>query len=231
MLRPLGKGCLLRRRSAQEPKRWLRVPLTMQNNAAETEAVWRAFFKPLRAFVLRRVHEAQDTDDILQEVFVRIHRGLGSLRQKDNLPAWLFQITRNAVANHYRSRRERGQPLDADFDTPDAASQHRGEQAGLSELSACLAPMIAALPEKYRDALVMTALSGMTQQEAANRLGVSLSGAKSRVQRGRKQIKDMLLACCRVELDRLGGVVDFAPRGNGGCGHCGDGCKDARRDE
>ena len=97
MLRSLGKGGLLRR-----------VPLTMQNNAAETEAVWRAFFKPLRAFVLQRVHEAQDTDDILQEVFVRIHRGLGSLRQKDNLPAWLFQITRNAVADHYRSRRERG---------------------------------------------------------------------------------------------------------------------------
>ena len=73
----------------------------------------------------------------------------------------------------------------------------------------------------------MIDLKGMSQQEAANRLGVSLSGAKSRIQRGRKQIKDMLLACCRVELDRLGGVVDFAPRGNGGCRHCGDGCKDA----
>ena len=193
----------------------------MQNNAAETEALWRAFSKRLRAFVLRRVHEAQDADDILQEVFVRIHRSLGSLRQKDNLPAWLFQITRNAVADHYRSRREPGQPLDAGFDAPAAASQDR--DTGLSELSACLTPMIAALPERYRDALVMTALNGLSQQEAANRLGVSLSGAKSRVQRGRKQIKDMLQACCRVELDRLGGVVDFAPRGNGGCRYCGDG--------
>jgi RNA polymerase sigma-70 factor (ECF subfamily) len=195
----------------------------MQNNAAETEALWRAFSKPLRAFVLRRVHEAQDADDILQEVFVRIHRSLGSLRQMDSLPAWLFQITRNAVADHYRSRRERGQPLDADFYAPAAANQDRDEQTGLSELSACLAPMIAALPEKYRDALVMTALNGLSQQEAANRLGVSLSGAKSRIQRGRRQIKDMLQACCRVELDRLGGVVDFAPRSNGGCRYCGDG--------
>ena len=226
MLRPLGKGCLLRRRSAQEPKRWLRVPLTMQNNAAETEAVWRAFFKPLRAFVLRRVHEAQDTDDILQEVFVRIHRGLGSLRQKDNLPAWLFQITRNAIADHYRARLEVGQLLGGDLDAPAAANPDSEEQSG-HKLSACVAPMIAALPEKYRDALAMIDLKGMSQQEAANRLGVSLSGAKSHIQRGRKQIKDMLLACCRVELDRLGGVVDFAPRGNGGCRHCGDGCKDA----
>ena len=204
----------------------------MQNNAAETEAVWRGFFKPLRAFVLRRVHEAGDADDILQEVFVRIHRGLGSLRQKDKLPAWLFQVTRNAIADHYRARLEVGQLLAGDFEVPATAYQDSEEQSGLSELSACVAPMIAALPEKYRDALVMIDLNGMTQREAANRLGVSLSGAKSRVQRGRKQIKDMLLACCRVELDRLGGVVDFAPRGNGGCSrHCGDGCKGACRDE
>ena len=190
----------------------------MQNNAAETEAVWRAFSKPLRAFVSRRVRQAEDADDILQEVFVRIHRGLGSLRQKDNLSAWLFQITRNAITDHYRSRRELEQPLADDFDAPVAADQDGEEQSGLGELSACVAPMIAALPEKYRDALVMTDLNGLTQQEAANRLGVSLSGMKSRVQRGRRQIKDMVLACCRVELDRLGGVVDFAPRDNRSCG-------------
>ena len=203
----------------------------MQNNAAETEAVWTAFSKPLRAFVLRRVRRAEDADDILQEVFVRIHRSLGSLRQKDHLPAWLFQIARNAIADHYRTRRELGLPLAGDFDAHAAASQDNEEQNGLRELSACIAPMIAALSEKYRDAVVMTDLNGMTQQEAAIRLGVSLSGAKSRVQRGRKQIKDMLLACCRVELDRLGGVVDFAPRGNGCCWHCGDGCKDACHDK
>ena len=121
--------------------------------------------------------------------------------------------------------------LGGDLDAPAAANPDSEEQSSLGELSACVAPMIAALPEKYRDALIMTDLNGMTQQEAANRLGVSLSGAKSRVQRGRKQIKDMLLACCRVELDRLGGVVDFAPRGNGSCRHCGDGCKGACRDE
>lgn len=194
----------------------------MQNNAAETEAVWRAFFKPLRAFVSRRARCAEDVDDILQEVFLRVHRGLGSLRRQDSLSAWLFQVTRNAIADQYRSRQEAEQPLADDFDEGAAPSQDGDEQSCLSELSACVAAMITALPEKYRDALVMTDLNGVTQQEAANRLGVSLSGMKSRVQRGRKLIKGLLLACCRVELDRLGGVVDFAPRDNGGCKHCGD---------
>ena len=121
--------------------------------------------------------------------------------------------------------------LGGDLDAPAAANPDSEEQSSLGELSACVAPDDRGLARKYRDALIMTDLNGMTQQEAANRLGVSLSGAKSRVQRGRKQIKDMLLACCRVELDRLGGVVDFAPRGNGSCRHCGDGCKGACRDE
>jgi RNA polymerase sigma-70 factor (ECF subfamily) len=197
----------------------------MQNNAAETEAVWRVFFKPLRAFVSRRVRKAEDADDILQEVFVRIHRGLGSLRQKKNLSAWLFQITRNAIADHYRSRRELEQPLANDFDAPVIANRDNEEQSTLCELSACVAPMVAALPEKYRAALVMTDLNGLTHQEAANHFGVSLSGMKSRIQRGRKQFKDMVLACCRVELDRLGGVVDFAPRANDGRKSCCDGCK------
>ncbi len=200
----------------------------MQNNAAETEAVWRAFFKPLRAFVSRRVYRAEDADDILQEVFVRIHRRLGSLRQKDYLSAWLFQITRNAIADHYRSGPEQEQPLADDFDAPASADNDSEEQSGPSELSACVVPMIAALPEKYRDALIMTDLNGMTQQEAASHIGVSLSGMKSRVQRGRKQIKDMLLTCCRVELDRLGGVVDFAPRDNDSCSVCDNGSKVAR---
>ncbi len=196
--------------------------MTMQNDAAQTEAVWREFFKPLRAFVLRRVHAGGDADDILQDVFVRIHRGLGSLRQKDNLPAWLFQITRNAIADHYHSKRGEGQPLGEDFDMPAEASE---EPNGLSELSACIAPMIASLSERYRDALVMIDLNGMTHAQAANHLGISVSGAKSRVQRGRKQIGAMLLTCCRIELDRLGGVVDFAPRGNSDCRHCGGGCQ------
>jgi RNA polymerase sigma-70 factor, ECF subfamily len=219
MLCSLGEIRLLRRRCAPRANWRLRVPLTMPNTVAETEAVWRTFSKPLRAFVSRRVPNAQNVDDILQDVAGRIHRGLGSVRLKDNRSAWLFQITRNAIADHYRSKHDVEQPLAEDFDAAAPAERDDGEPSGLSELSACVAPMIAALPEKYRDALAMTDLNGLTQQEAAKRLGVSLSGMKSRVQRGRKQIKTMLLTCCNIELDRCGGIVDFAPRKND-CSYC-----------
>lgn len=189
----------------------------MHNATPGTEAVWRAFSKPLRAFVSRRVRRAADADDILQDVFVRIHRNLASVREKDNLSAWLFQITRNAIADYYRSRRREDEPLADDFELPAPPEHDAGEQDAIHELSACLAPMIAALPEKYREALVMADLNGLSQQEAAQQTGVSLSGMKSRVQRARRQVKDMLLACCRVELDRRSGVMDISSRSGGGC--------------
>jgi len=67
------------------------------------------------------------------------------------------------------------------------------------------------LPEPYRKALVLTELEGLTQQELADKVGISLSGAKSWVQRGRQQLKEMLTECCAFEFDRRGGVIDCTP--------------------
>jgi RNA polymerase sigma-70 factor (ECF subfamily) len=80
--------------------------------------------------------------------------------------------------------------------------------------------MIYSLSEPYRDALVLTEFEGLTQKELAERLGISLSGAKSRVQRGREQLKVMLHECCTFEFDRRGRVIDCTPRAEGGCKEC-----------
>jgi RNA polymerase sigma-70 factor (ECF subfamily) len=83
--------------------------------------------------------------------------------------------------------------------------------------------MIAALPESYREAIQLAEINGLTQLEAARRSGLTFSGMKSRVQRARSQLKDMLLDCCRVELDRRGGILDYAVRDatKCPCGPCG----------
>jgi hypothetical protein len=71
-----------------------------------------------------------------------------------------------------------------------------------------------------RDAVVLTELEALTQQELANRLGISLSGAKSRVQRGRAQLKQMLDEGCTFEFDRRGKVIGCEPREKAGCKEC-----------
>jgi RNA polymerase sigma-70 factor (ECF subfamily) len=72
--------------------------------------------------------------------------------------------------------------------------------------------MIERLSGEYRQAVILIDLEGLTQQEAAAQLGLSLSGMKSRVQRGRRQLKGMLEACCTIELDQRCGVADYDVR-------------------
>jgi RNA polymerase sigma-70 factor, ECF subfamily len=169
------------------------------------EAVWRDFHARLLSFIARRVRDRDSAEDVLQDVMLRIHRHAGELRSP--VGAWVHQTTRNAIADHYRKasgRRERPAGIDLDRQQPPVLEDAPGELR--SELAACLRPLLERLPARYREALTLTEMEGLTQAAAAAQLGLSTSGMKSRVQRGRAQLKELLTACCEIELDRRGGV-------------------------
>jgi len=196
---------------------------------ADTQQIWSEFAALLRAFIARRVDSDADADDILQEVFLRIHRHAGSLQRRERLVSWLFQITRNAITDFYRApirRRElpAGAPLDLEPRSEHAVSWVDESDTGAArELATCLGPMVAQLPPLYRDAVTLIDLEGLSQQEAAIRAGLSLSGMKSRVQRGRQALAQLLRNCCPIETDTTGAVMDYQLRGPR-CGSCADGC-------
>jgi RNA polymerase sigma-70 factor (ECF subfamily) len=194
-----------------------------------TQAIWDQFHGRLLAFVRRRVSNAADAEDILQDVFSRIHTNLHKLHEAQSVAAWVYRITTNAITDHYRAkakvagalgklRRETGSPGDLSLPLREGP----GEDPDLStELSHCLVPFLTRLPDSYQEAIRLTDLGDLSQKQAAQRLGLSVSGLKSRVQRGRSKLKDILLECCAVELDRRRGVVDVQPRDSGGCDDCG----------
>jgi RNA polymerase sigma-70 factor, ECF subfamily len=196
-----------------------------------TQAIWTEFGERLRGFIARRVGNEADADDVLQEVFLRIHRYRDTVERDDRLVPWLFQVTRNAIADFYRApERRRELPVgvagdlefgrgDTVLDTDDLAAQMSQTWA---ELAGCLRPLIDQLPPDYRDAVAVVDLGGVTQREAAERAGLSVSGMKSRVQRGRQALKGLLDDCCRLELDAGGRVTDYQPR-SGACGPCANG--------
>jgi RNA polymerase sigma-70 factor (ECF subfamily) len=135
--------------------------------------------------------------------------------------SWIYQVTRNAIIDYYRKpgrHHEIPAGLSADIEAFGGELQEESDNSG-SELAGCLRPMIERLSQDYRDAINLVEFEGLTQQEAAKRMGVSLSGMKSRVQRGRKQLKQMLDDCCRIELDRRRAVVDYEVR-DAGCDSC-----------
>jgi RNA polymerase sigma-70 factor (ECF subfamily) len=142
--------------------------------------------------------------------------------------SWIYQITRNAIIDHYRNPgRQREVPLglSAELELLDEVSEtstatHHGDAAEpRAELAACLRPMIERLPQDYRDAITLVEIDGLTQQAAATQMGLSLSGMKSRVQRGRARLKQMLDDCCLIELDCRRAVVDYEERDTG-CDSC-----------
>jgi RNA polymerase sigma-70 factor (ECF subfamily) len=151
---------------------------------------------------------------------LRIHQNLGSLDDHERLTAWVFRIARNAITDHYRRTARRREVVAAEPE-PDAeagADAWLDDQAAtLSELASCIRPLVDALPCDYRRALLLTDLEGHSQVDAARIEGISVSGMKSRVQRGRRQFATLVKQCCDVTTDSRGQLVDFELRPDG-CG-------------
>lgn len=171
----------------------------------------------IRDFVARRVRNPHDADDVTQEALLRLYRGARNLRDEPALEGWMYQIARSALADHYRRSAGRPEPIDpeqADLQPhPDDADEPSAEES----LGGCLTPLLARLPDNYRTALELTDLGDLTQDQAAARLGLSTSGMKSRVQRGRRMLRDEVAKCCRIELDARGALADATRRDNGSC--------------
>lgn len=183
----------------------------------DTQQLWQEFGDRLRAFIARRVDSAADAEDILQDVFLRIHQHAGGVHRSERLTSWLFQVTRNAIADYYRApaRRERPESVDSAathgrFAIAEATDEIDDDPAQVrKELAGCLRPMMERLPPHYREAVTIVDLTGVTQVQAAAQLGLSVSGMKSRVQRGRQTLREILVDCCPVQLDTGGRIVDY----------------------
>lgn len=180
------------------------------------DARWLAFAEPLRAFVRKRAPAGVDADDVAQEVFLRLSRHRASVTDVKDIEAWIFRIARSALTDAWRSAKRRAL-RDADVD-PDAlaedAEQSSDERA---EIARCVRPFIEGLAPNYRRALQLTTVDGLTQEEAARREGVSLSGMKSRVQRARATVLREIQHCCGLQRDARGIVRGLGSSEGGGC--------------
>ena len=178
---------------------------------AEARGAWRDIEARLRPYVARRVASAAEVDDLVQEILVRVHKGLATLRDDDSFGGWVYRIAARTLADaaklHAREPVERSAAVD------EVASGGPDGAADLQlELGECIALFVARLASPYREAITLTELQGLTQKDAAEMLGTSLSGMKSRVQRGREKLRAMFEECCEISVDCRGRVVDCAAR-------------------
>ncbi|KJS84397.1 MAG: hypothetical protein JM58_11185 [Peptococcaceae bacterium BICA1-8] len=169
----------------------------------DTNVIWEKYSAGLFKYILKHVNNQYDAEDLLQEVFLKIHKNIKNGRN-ENIQAWVYKIARNTVIDYYRKN---GKFNFSEF-TDDISSVN--EDRGVTdEIIECLLSMTNDLPDKYKQALLLTQLGGMTQKEMAEEKNLSSSGAKSRVQRARQKLKTMFTDCCTYKFDRLGNIVDY----------------------
>ncbi|MCU0468124.1 MAG: RNA polymerase sigma factor SigZ [Arcicella sp.] len=184
-------------------------------NTITFNEIWLKFSHPVKDFIRHQTHNSDITDDLLQEVFIKIHQNLHLLREEEKVAGWVFQIARNTVLNYFRSQKrnlENQEIFVTENESENAFKENNlNEMVGiwLEEFKKDLAP-------KYREALQLVDIEGISQVELANRLGISVSGAKSRVQRGREQLKQKLIDCCPVKTDQYGNIIEIQHK-NGDC--------------
>lgn len=170
---------------------------------------WTALRVDLFRFIRRRVDRAEDAEDLLHEVFLRAQDRVSQLRDPARVDAWLYRIARNVVVDRHRGHRESLEQ--------EVASSDEEPDLGMQALEMFALQVVDELDEPYRSAIRWTTIEGLTQREAAERAGISVSGMKSRVQRARTMLRGRIDECCAVELDVRKHPVGVSPKGQCAC--------------
>lgn len=193
------------------------TPMRLAAPRCDVLAFWQAHEARVYAYLRKRVNDPALSRDLMQEVYLKVHETcLVPGRIHRPLP-WLFTLSRHVIADYFR-RQNRYTALE----TPDEVAVQESPAPGMGA-DGCMRALVAALPEKYRAPLRLADLEGQPQAAVAQQLGLSLSGAKSRIQRGRVMLKDLVLRCCLVQVDVRGQVQEMIPKA--GCDLFAAGCE------
>ncbi len=163
----------------------------------------------LRSFVYRKVKDKALAEDIVQDVFLKVYSQINNLKDSEKITGWIYQITRNVITDHFRK-----QAKSLYAEEPELA----GEQSNYNEcVVSCLTDMLQNLPAKYREALELTEFENLSQLQLAERLQISYSGAKSRVQRARQLLREKMDQAYNIKVDAYGNAIVCKDRLPCGC--------------
>ena len=157
------------------------------------ESVWNEFSGQIRSYLLGKVNRKDDADDLLQDIFIKIHNNLGELKDEKKLAPWIHQIVRNSLTDYYRKKRLDTSEYNEDAITSDI--DETDDEIFSACVANCINVFINRLPERYKVPLELSDIKGLKQKDIAKQMGLSYSGLKSRVQRGREMMKDMFIDC------------------------------------
>jgi len=173
------------------------------------DAIWHEYKSALKGFLHSKIANEQDVEDLLQEVLIKTHANLHTLKQEKSVKAWLFQVANNTIIDFYRKKAKQV-PLEPE----EEEWLHEGHLAK-AEITQCIVPFVQALPTEHAELLSAIDLHGMSQKAYAKAQGISYSTLKSRVQKSRALLKQKFDECCHFEQDKFGAIVGYERKGEG----------------
>jgi len=171
----------------------------------QIQEIWTDLHQELKKFIFAKVRDADISNDILQDIFLKIQLNIRTLSDCSKLTSWVYQITRNTISDYFRKNRSAVELNESDF------AEQENEEPLYYSLSNCINQKINLLPEQYKQAVLLTYYENNSQISLAEKLDISYSGAKTRVQRGREKLKQLITECENVETDVNGKITSYQP--------------------
>ncbi|HKZ67246.1 MAG TPA: RNA polymerase sigma factor SigZ [Chitinophagaceae bacterium] len=175
----------------------------------ELAAIYTQFHQVLFGFVKSKVNNHQDAEDIVQNIFIKVANGVNDLNRKEKLQSWIYAIARNSIIDYYRTTHKKNYSLEEDIAENFTSEEYNDTTKGLD---CCLIDFVNQLPDEYRDIIIDVEMKGIKQKDLAEKYNLAYPSIRSRVQRGREKLKQILLNCCHIEWDNRGNILDVVSR-------------------
>ena len=181
------------------------INLNYQFHSMDTIDIWNNFDKQLSTLICRKANHEDHCHDILQDVYIKVIENIDKIGKARNTKSYLLKMADNAVTDYYRKKVNKSH---SDItENILATDESELNDTSLQLADCCLRPMIESLDPVYKEALLLTELEGLTQKQYAEKVGITYTNAKTRVQRARRKLKDVILGCCAYKFDKYGNII------------------------
>jgi len=166
------------------------------------EAQIQELYKPLFFYVKNRINGREDAEDITQEVFYKLFKSNDTAIT--NVKSWVYTIAKNTITDYYRKKVISTESLE-----DQRILEEYNDENAVQELGSCMSVFIDKLPDEYRELIKLSELDDVPQKEIAERLQLNYATVRSKVQRGRKKLRDLFSSCCVIEQGTKGSILSY----------------------
>ena len=183
------------------------------------DELWSGFNEKLFRYIESQVKNPYDAEDILQDVFVKIFRGIGQLENQEAIKPWIYRVTKNTIIDFYKKKKDVSVAPEVLY----LVEEETGDADNMNEdIYKCIESMLFQIPDKYQAVYEMHKKKEMKHREIAEELDISVSASKVRLKRAKDMFREKLLECCDFEVDNYGNIIDYEEKGK--CCKCSERC-------